>query len=94
LYSEAALPQKKAWIGTDSRVQSSGGELELACVADPGEALRDIASSSRESTALTRLRPRVREARWTCQRQSQGQLHPTRAVTALLEHLLRGHVVR
>jgi len=84
LYSEARLPQRKAWIGHDASVMAADGEFDLACVADPRAALaalaveigarkRTIRSGDRKSVASEI--PAVK-----------SKLHPTRAIHALLEH--------
>lgn len=86
LYSEGALPQRAAWIGTDPSVQANGGEFELACVADIAHALRSLDS-------LLAVRPRRGNRKRESARTSMepppapqsGALHPTRAVVALLE---------
>ena len=82
LYSEAALPQRKAWIGNDPYVQTPGGEFELARIADAGHAISSIVESlkpARGEPATASLRPHLAlPARQTI-------LHPTRAVHALLQ---------
>ncbi|MFN7086490.1 MAG: thiamine pyrophosphate-binding protein [Burkholderiales bacterium] len=82
LYSEAKLPQKKAWVGSDASVLAPAGEFELARIADVRGALQEItvfmkgarakrvAATLRPATALPAARPRA--------------LHPSRAVHALL----------
>ena len=82
LYSEGALPQRKAWIGTDSRVQTIDGEFDLAHVADIGASLSAIASllpgSRSPAETATRTPLDLPPAR-------SATLHPTRAVALLLE---------
>ena len=58
LFSDASLPQRKAWIGHDASVQAVDGEFELACVADIARALRAIGSRVRAK----RSRPERRVA--------------------------------
>jgi benzoylformate decarboxylase len=85
LYSETALPQRKAWIGTDTRIQPPEGEFELAAVADIAHALRALDS-------LLSGRPRAKKTKAPGARPAmevpaakRGVFHPTRAVAALLE---------
>ena len=82
LYSEVALRGRKAWIGTDARVQSED-EFELACMADVSRALSAICarvSPERASAKVTSLRPELE-----LPVPKGGKLHPTRAIAALLE---------
>jgi len=82
LYSEAALPRRKAWIGTDSRVQSDD-ELELACMADLSRALtaiREHSGAKRAASKSTSMRPPL-----DLPAAKSAALHPTRAIAALLE---------
>ena len=85
LYSEGALPQRKAWIGTDARVQSSDGEFELARVADIAHALRAIDSLLRSKRAAAKMKSGSPRAMLDLPSGKRGTLHPTRAVAALLE---------
>ena len=83
LYSEASLPRRKAWIGTDAAVQTSDTEFELAYVADLRGALGAIVSgleASNTTTLKTPPRPHL-----ALPSPSDGVLHPTRAIAALLE---------
>jgi benzoylformate decarboxylase len=82
LYSEAALPQRKAWIGNDPAAQPAQGEFELACVADIARAAAAILARShrKEPAAETAMRPPLDLPPFT-----HGRLHPTRAVSALIE---------
>lgn len=83
LYSEGALPARKAWIGSDTAVQAADGEFDLACVADLHRAL----------TALTEALPQGLADRQSeslravldIPKAERNALHPTRAVAALLE---------
>jgi benzoylformate decarboxylase len=81
LYSEASLPQRKAWIGTDTAMQVSEGELELAAVADIRRSLSAIvgALTGTRATAAKQIEP----PELPCA--PANALHPTRAVAALLE---------
>ena len=83
LFSEPHLPQRKAWLGTDASVQCPDGEFELARIAETKESLRKINELLRHPAKRTAMRP---------QRPALGippakrnVLHPTRAVTALLD---------
>ncbi len=83
LYSEGVLPARKAWIGNDVGVQATEGEFELAFVADLAGSLTSIAErvpprGAALSTTPARIALELPE-------RSTGALHPTRAVTALLE---------
>lgn len=83
LYSEAALPRRKAWIGTDSAVQAHDTEFDLACVTGLKGALEAISSRlSRKRAAKKKVRPRPL---LDLPMAARGVLHPTRAVAALLE---------
>ncbi|MBI4195231.1 MAG: thiamine pyrophosphate-binding protein [Betaproteobacteria bacterium] len=86
LYSDAKLPQRKAWLGTDSAVLTADGEFELACMAHPREALRPIAEkiSTRLSASSRRGSPRP----VVDLPPPQDKLHPTRAIHALLERFV------
>jgi len=86
LYSEASLRQKKAWIGHDSRVQASGGEFDLACVADIGHSLRTIDSLLHTKRRATKAKSAAVRPAVDLPDAKRGVLHPTRAVAALLEH--------
>ncbi len=86
LYSEGALPQKKAWIGHDSSVQASGGEFELACVADIGHSLRTIDSLLHIKRTSAKAKSTSARPALDLPRAKRGVLHSTRAVAALLEH--------
>jgi benzoylformate decarboxylase len=87
LYSEARLPQRKAWIGHDPAVQSAGGEFEHAYVADVGRSLRALAATlnARSAQRCTGRTPQK------LPQPAQGRLHPTRAVARLLERF-RGSI--
>jgi benzoylformate decarboxylase len=83
LYSEAALPQRLAWLGSDPAVQASDGEFDLACLADIGGSLPAIMEhlpAKPASTGHGSLRPSLEVPP-----AASGALHPTRAVAALLE---------
>jgi benzoylformate decarboxylase len=83
LYSEARLPQRKAWLGHDPAAVAPDGEYELACVADPRAALSAIARSIGERRGSTRRIVRARSA--LALPPAHKNLHPTRAIHALLE---------
>jgi benzoylformate decarboxylase len=85
LYSEGSLPQRKAWIGTDVRVQTSDGEFELASVADIAHALRAIDSLLRGKRTAAKVKPASARPELALPAAKRGALHPTRAVAALLE---------
>jgi benzoylformate decarboxylase len=86
LYSEARLPQRKAWIGFDALVQPAHGEFELAYAADPARSLASLHDALEKRAPdivlpgrpLLELPPHV-----------EGSLHPTRAVARLLERFER-----
>lgn len=83
LFSEAKLPQKKAWIGNDPSVLAPDGEFDLARIADVGGALKEINAfmkGARGKRATASLRP---ETALPAARQTV--LHPSRAVHALLD---------
>ncbi len=82
LYSDATLPQRKAWLGNDVSATAPDGEYELATVTDLKPALAAIidAVGSRRATAAAPARaPLALPAR------NARALHPTRAIHALLE---------
>lgn len=83
LYSEAGLPQRKAWLGTDSTVLAADGEFELACVAHLRDALHAIARKMKARRSLPAKRGSMRPEIDLPPRQEK--LHPTRAIHALLE---------
>ncbi|MBM3358846.1 MAG: hypothetical protein FJY54_14115 [Betaproteobacteria bacterium] len=83
LYSEAKLPQRKAWIGADSSVLAPDGEFELARVASIRDALGEIlkaARGSRRTAARSSIRPKI-----PVPAAGAAALHPSRAIHALLE---------
>lgn len=85
LYSEARLPQRKAWIGNDSGVLAVDGEFELARICDVRGALREFtqfieSTAGKRATARTSTRPAV-----AIPGQQLTVLHPSRAIHALLE---------
>lgn len=82
LYSEARLPQKKAWLGNDGAVLAADGEFELAQLADTRGALENIINKinkSSKSRSLTPQRPAV-----ALPATRARKLHPSRAIHALL----------
>jgi benzoylformate decarboxylase len=81
LYSEAKLPQRKAWLGHDSSAQSPDGEYALAAVTQLKPSLAAIARAigaraKRRAPARAALALPARDAR---------TLHPTHAIHALLQ---------
>lgn len=83
LYSEAALPRRKAWLGTDSAVQAGDTEFELAYVADLRGALGAIVSCFEANNAAALNAPSKPQLELPAPK--SGVLHPTRAIAALLE---------
>jgi benzoylformate decarboxylase len=81
LYSDVVLPQRKAWIGADSAVQSDS-EFELASIADLARALNTL--SDRLAPARNQPPARSRRGQLELPARKMGTLHPTRAVAALL----------
>ena len=82
LYSEAQLPQRKAWIGNDSSVIAADGEFDLACVSDTLETLNKInglINPTKRRSAAASLRPDV-----ALPAKQAKILHPSRAIHALL----------
>ena len=81
LYSDIALSQRKAWLGTDPSVQSDT-EFEVARLAALGDGLHAICdvAVARAAPQDEPMRPRLEQPA-----PRQGVLHPTRAVAALLE---------
>ena len=87
LFSEPALPRRKAWIGADLTVQPADAEFELACVADIAETLRDVNARVSELRSAGRPDAAPSSARVSIDLPAvcDGALHPTRAIAALLE---------
>jgi benzoylformate decarboxylase len=82
LYSEAHLPQKKAWLGNDAAVLAADGEFELAQVADTCGALQNIFNKINKLTKYrTSLSQRPAVA---LPAMHARKLHPSRAIHALL----------
>jgi benzoylformate decarboxylase len=83
LYSEAKLPQRKAWLGHDPGVTARDGEFELACMADPRTGIEAIIEAAQEAGFASRRRL---AARRSMSLPAAGKtLHPTRAIKALLD---------
>lgn len=82
LYSEARLPQHKAWTGNDPAVLSGDGEFDLACIGDTNQALKQINAlvKPRARRRSASLRPAVALPA----RRPDASLHPSRAIHALL----------
>ena len=83
LYSEASLPQRKAWLGSDANVQAIDGEFELASLAQIRDSLAAITQRLPETPRAT-ARGSLRPALELPDRRA-GVLHPSRAVAALLK---------
>ncbi len=80
LYSDARLPQRKAWLGHDTSAQAADGEYALATVTHLKAALAAIASKLGKPAkhAKPARAPLALPAR------NAHALHPTRAIHALL----------
>jgi benzoylformate decarboxylase len=81
LYSEAHLPQRKAWLGHDASAQAPDGDYTLATVTNLKPALQAITAklgkaAKRSKPARTSLALPARNAK---------VLHPTLAIHALLK---------
>lgn len=83
LYSDAALSQRKAWIGSGVIVQPAGGEFELACICDLARGLSAILENPISKRPAARTKPS--RAQLDLPPAQSGALHPTRAIAALLE---------
>lgn len=84
LYSDAELPQRKAWLGHDVSVMAPDGEFDVACAADPTLALAAIDRRLRKKTGASRRRKQP--ARVAVELPAAGKtLHPTRAIHLLLD---------
>jgi benzoylformate decarboxylase len=81
LYSDASLPQRKAWLGHDASVQAPDGEYTLATMAHLKSSLTAI------TTALGRPKGKMKTARTALALPARNPrvLHPTRAIHTLLE---------
>ncbi len=84
LYSEAELPQRKAWLGHDASAQAPGGddgEYALATVTDLKPSLTSI------TAALVRRTAKTKPARASLALPARNArvLHPTLAIHALLK---------
>jgi benzoylformate decarboxylase len=82
LYSEAHLPQRKAWLGNDASAAAPEGEYELATVTHLKSALNAIGSAMGTRRAKSKV-----AARTTLELPNRHAkvLHPTLAIHALLE---------
>lgn len=83
LYSEARLPQSKAWLGDDVSVQPAGCEFALARIANSAMALRQIAHLLKP--AKPGRKPPAGRNSIKLPASGKGKLHPSRAVHALLD---------
>ena len=80
LYSEAQLPQRKAWLGHDASAQAPDGEYALATVTNLKSSLGAIAA------ALGKRKTKSKPARASLDLPTRNVrvLHPTLAIHALL----------
>ena len=81
LFSNAVLPQPKAWLGTDARFDWDDGEFTLARSADLRHALARIADAAKPSRTRKAATPPPLEMPAA----EKTRLHPTRAVDAILK---------
>jgi len=85
LYSQASLPQPKAWLGDDPTMMPIGDEFRSAHLAD----LRQALSAVRMACAGRRRRetpaPRTWRSEIALPPAAEAPLHPTRAISALLQ---------
>jgi benzoylformate decarboxylase len=81
LYSEAHLPQHKAWLGHDASAMAPDGEYTLATVANLKSSLAAIAAAL---GTPNRKRSAARASLYLPARSTRS-LHPTRAIHALLK---------
>jgi benzoylformate decarboxylase len=89
LFSDAELPQRKAWLGTDADFDWDENEFELARIADLKHALARLADATRSSRAeKTAARPPLK-----IPAAGKTDLHPTRAVDAILQAFPRALLV-
>jgi benzoylformate decarboxylase len=81
LYSEAQLPQRKAWIGHDGNALAPDGEYAITTVAHLKSSLSAI------TKVLRRPRRAMKPARaaLALPARKNGVLHPTRAISTLLD---------
>ena len=81
LYTEAQLPQRKAWLGHDSNAQAPDGDYTLATVTNLKPALQAIAAKLGKPAKSTKpaRAPLALPAR------NANVLHPTLAIHALLK---------
>jgi benzoylformate decarboxylase len=82
LYSEARFPQRKAWLGHNAAAQPPAGKFELARVAglrDGIGRIQALLKPTRRTHGAAPMRPTVSLP------PARANLHPTRAMHALLE---------
>ncbi len=81
LYSEAQLPQRKAWIGHDASVQAPDGEYALSTVTNLKSSLAAV------TAALGKRKTKSKPARAALALPARNArvLHPTLAIHALLK---------
>ena len=82
LFSDAKLPQKKAWLGVDANFAWDEDEFALARVADLKHALARIADAAKPSRAP---KTAMRAPLEIPAAKKDATLHPTRAVDAILK---------
>jgi benzoylformate decarboxylase len=83
LYSEAHLPQRKAWLGHDASAMAPDGDYTLATVTNLKPALHAITAKLGKSTQSTKGGKPARAALDLPARKA-NVLHPTLAIHALL----------
>ncbi len=83
LYSEAVLPQRKAWTGNDPAVLLADGEFDIACIGDTKKVLRQINALIKSGK---RRKPASSRAAVALPAKPGASLHPSRAIHALLAH--------
>jgi len=81
LYSDAHLPQRKAWLGHDAAAMAPDGEYTLATLANLKSSLAAIAAA----LGARRKKRAAARAPLDLPARNVRALHPTRAIHALLE---------
>lgn len=81
LYSDAALPQRKAWLGSAADLNWDEVEFVLARIADLKAALAQIRAALKPSRVI----PRSMRLPIELPAPQDSPLHPTRAVDAILK---------
>jgi benzoylformate decarboxylase len=86
LYSNPALPQRKAWLGPDPQALAAEGEFELARIADlPGSIAAVNAALPAAGRAAPPAEARRCRAPVALPAARAGEFHPSRAIVALLQ---------